>query len=40
MESRNLDLLVFNVQAFSWASHPEYLDLKDDIFDGTLRTEN
>ena len=30
MESRE-DLLVFNVQAFSWAIHPEHLDLRDDI---------
>ena len=39
MESRK-DLLVFNVQAFSWASHLEHLDLEDDIWNGTLRTEN
>ena len=29
MESRK-DLFVFNVKAFSWASHLENLDLKDD----------
>ena len=39
MESRK-DLLVFNVQAFSWASHLEHLDLKGDVWNGTLRMEN
>ena len=39
MESRK-DLTVFNVKAFSWASHLEHLDLKGDILDGTLRTAN
>ena len=39
MESRK-DLLVFDVQAFSWASHLEHLDIKDDMGDGTLRIEN
>ena len=31
---------MFNVQVFSWASHPEHLDLKDDIWNRTLRIEN
>ena len=39
MESRK-GLFVINVQAFSWASHLEHLDLRDDIGNGTLRTEN
>ena len=39
MESRK-DLFVINVQAFSWASHLEKLDLKDGIWNGTLRSEN
>ena len=39
MESRK-GLLVFNAQAFSWASNLNHLDLKGDIWNGTLRTEN
>ena len=39
MDSRK-DLLVINVQAFSWASYLEHLDLKNDIWNGTLSTEN
>ena len=39
MESRK-DLFAFNVQAFSWDSHLEHLDLKGDIWNGTLRTTN
>ena len=39
MESRK-DLLVINVQAFSWASHLEHLDLEGDIWNGTQRIEN
>ena len=39
MESRK-DLLVVDVQAFSWASHPEHLGLRDDSWNGTLRTED
>ena len=38
MESRK-DLFVFNVQAFSWASHLEHLDLRNDSWNGTLRIE-
>ena len=39
MDSRK-DLLVINVQAFSWASHLEHLDLEGDIWNGTPRIEN